>query len=352
MKVLIDKLRQENNLKSNEFLFLLNNMTFEDREYLISLAQDLCAQHYERRVFMRGLIELTSYCKQNCNYCGLRSSNKNAQRYRLEINEIIDVCESGYKLGFRTFVLQGGEDNYFDDSKIIEVVTKIKEKFPDCAVTLSIGEKSIDSYRKYFVAGADRYLLRHETASRTLYEKLHPQMSFDNRIKCLFDLKNIGYQVGAGFMVGLPGQRNEDLVEDLIFLKDLEPHMVGIGPFIPHKDTPLGQEKAGTVELTLTMIALVRLMLPQALMPSTTALGTIDPKGREKGLLAGANVVMPNLTPEYVRSKYNLYDDKICVNDSAIKCRACIEKKINLVGFSVDMSKGDHIGRSIENDNK
>jgi biotin synthase len=346
MKAIIDKLYKENNLERNELLSLLNNLDEESKTYLLQKSHETRIKHYGNRVFMRGLIEFTNYCKRNCLYCGIRGSNKNADRYRLSSEQILSACESGYRLGYRTFVLQGGEDEYFTDEKIVKLVTEIKEKYPDCAVTLSIGEKSYESYKKYYEAGADRYLMRHETASKHLYEKLHPNASFENRIKCLWDLKAIGYQVGSGFMVGLPNQNNEDLVNDLLFLKELNPEMVGIGPFIPHKDTPLSKEKGGTLEQTVIMVALTRLLLPEALIPATTALGSINPKGREEGIKAGANVVMPNLSPTSVRKKYSLYDGKICTGDEAAECRMCIEGRIKSVGFTLDMGRGDNINWS------
>lgn len=342
MKLLIDKLYENHGLSREEFLLLLEKMSDTDVEYLFQKSSEVKFEHYADTVYMRGLIEFTNYCKQNCAYCGIRADNKKAERYRLSIDEILDICNMGYGLGFRTFVLQGGEDDSYTDDKMTTLIKSIKRTFPDCAITLSIGEKSRDSYQKYFDAGADRYLLRHETASPLLYKKLHPNMSLENRMRCLWDLKDIGFQVGAGFMVGLPGQTDNDLVNDLLFLKELKPHMVGIGPFIPHKDTPLGMEIGGTADKTLIMIALVRLLLPDVLLPSTTALGTIDPNGREKGLKAGANVVMPNLSPISVRSKYSLYDGKICTDDEAIKCLKCIGQRIKNAGFSVDMSRGDH----------
>lgn len=343
MKSLIDKLYRENYLGNDELLELLNNLNSEDKGYLTAKAHETRMKYYGPKVFMRGLIEFTNYCKQNCVYCGIRFGNTSAERYRLTLPEILNACKSGYTMGYRTFVLQGGEDDYFTDEKILEIIKAIKMNFRDCAITLSIGEKSYEAYKKYYEAGADRYLLRHETASKPLYQSLHPGMSFENRIQCLYNLKKLGYQVGAGFMVGLPGQRNEDFVEDLIFLKELEPHMVGIGPFIPHNDTPLKDIKGGDVEKTTTLLAIVRLLLPKVLLPATTALGSIDPMGREKGLMAGANVVMPNLSPREVREKYSLYDGKICTGDEAAECRRCIETRIESAGFSVDMSRGDHI---------
>jgi len=342
-RILIKKLHRDKILTKSQFTSLISEIGPEDKEYLFELAKNVCENTYGNRVFMRGLVEFSSYCKQNCDYCGIRAANSKAERYRLTKEQILDVCESGYDLGYRTFVLQSGEDDYYTDEKIVEIIEAIKAKFADVALTLSIGERSRDSYQKFFDAGADRYLLRHETASKRLYDELHPSMSFVNRRECLKNLKEIGFQVGAGFMVGLPGQTPEDLAEDLLFLKDLNPEMVGIGPFIPHKDTNLSRENAGELELTLVMIALVRLILPNALIPSTTALGSIAQNGRELGLLAGANVVMPNLSPEDVRAKYSLYDNKICISDGAQKCRGCIETRINSVEKVVDMSRGDYI---------
>ncbi|KOA21187.1 biotin synthase [Clostridium homopropionicum DSM 5847] len=343
MKELIQKLYKENHLEENEILDLLNNINKEDTEDIISKALDTKERVYGKKVFMRGLIEFTNYCKNNCVYCGIRALNRNADRYRLTLEEIMEAAEEGYRLGYRTYVLQGGEDDYFIDDRVVEIINSIKSKFPMCAITLSIGEKSYESYKRFYEAGADRYLLRHEIASKELYDKLHPNMSFENRINCLYNLKEIGYQVGAGFMVGLPGARNEYYAKDLCFIKELKPHMVGIGPFIPQKDTPLGKESKGTLETTILMLALTRLLLPEVLLPATTALGTINPLGREMGLKAGANVVMPNLSPRSVREKYALYDNKICTGDEAAHCRGCIERRINSAGFEVDMGRGDNI---------
>lgn len=343
MKELIDKLYKNNYLNEQELLELLNNLSKEDKEYLVQKAHETRMQTYGDRVFMRGLIEFTNYCSRNCVYCGIRAGNKKADRYRLSTEEILSVCNEGNRLGFKTFVLQGGEDSFYSDDKIIEIIKEIKKKYPNSAVTLSIGEKSYDSYKKFYNAGADRYLLRHETADEKLYLKLHPNVSFKNRIQCLWNLKEIGYQVGAGFMVGLPEQTNEHYVKDILFLKELEPHMVGIGPFISHKDTLLAGKKNGTVEQTIIMLALTRLFLPNVLLPATTALGTIDSKGREKGLKAGANVVMPNLSPVQVREKYSLYDDKMCTGDESAQSRKCIEDRINRAGFILDLSRGDNI---------
>ncbi|MCT4598873.1 MAG: [FeFe] hydrogenase H-cluster radical SAM maturase HydE [Vallitalea sp.] len=343
MKQLIDELYINNTLSKEKILMLLNNLNEENTQYLYMKANELRLHNYNNKVYMRGLIEFTNHCKNDCVYCGIRKHNKNADRYRLSKEDIINCCKEGYRLGYRTFVLQGGEDLYFTDDKIVDIVSSIKSLFDDVAVTLSIGEKSYESYRKYYDAGADRYLLRHETNSKQLYNSLHPNMSYENRIECLYNLKKIGYQVGAGFMVGLPNQTNEDYTKDLIFLKELQPHMVGIGPFIPQKDTPLSMEQSGTVDKTCIMLSIVRLLLPKVLLPATTALGSLSNKGREKGLKAGGNVVMPNLSPTNVREKYALYDGKICTGDEAAHCRKCIENRIRSAGFEVDMSRGDHI---------
>ncbi|MDT8717975.1 [FeFe] hydrogenase H-cluster radical SAM maturase HydE [Clostridium sp. 19966] len=344
---IIDKLYNESNATDEELLELINDIDAESKEYLMAKAHEVRMKHYGNKVFMRGLLEFTNYCSRTCEYCGIRAANNNADRYRLSKDQIMQCCKIGYNLGYRTFVLQGGEDAFFTDDIICHIVSSIKTEFADAAITLSIGEKSFDSYKKYYDAGADRYLLRHETANKELYEKLHPGMSFENRRRCLYDLKKIGYQVGAGFMVGLPYQTNEIYVEDLRFLKELQPHMVGIGPFIPHKDTPLREFKGGTVEATVFLLSIIRLLLPEVLLPATTALGSIDPLGREKGIKAGANVVMPNVSPTNVRAKYSLYDGKICTGDEAAECRRCIEGRINRAGFAVDMCRGDHITRAL-----
>ena len=300
---------------------------------------------YGNKVYIRGLIEFTNYCKNDCLYCGIRRSNKAADRYRLSEKDILECCHTGYELGFRTFVLQGGEDPYYTDEIICSLIGQIKEKYPDCALTLSIGEKSRESYKRYFEAGADRYLLRHETANQDHYSRLHPRdMSLDNRKRCLWDLKEIGFQVGCGFMVGSPYQTIDTLYEDLKFIKDFKPHMVGIGPFIPQHATPFSKEKAGGLEETLRLLSIIRLMNPHVLLPSTTALGTIHPQGRELGIKAGANVVMPNLSPTEVRAKYQLYDNKICTGDEAAECRACMQNRMKQIGYEVVTDRGDYKG--------
>lgn len=298
--------------------------------------------YYGDKVYTRGLIEFTNYCKNNCYYCGIRRDNSHAKRYRLTQEEILDCCENGYELGFRTFVLQGGEDPYYTDDRMVQIIRAIKERFPDCALTLSIGEKSYESYRLYREAGADRYLLRHETADDSHYRRLHPEtMSLSVRKQCLYDLKKLGYQVGAGFMVGSPGQTTAELAEDMIFLQELKPHMVGIGPFIPHHDTKFAKEQPGSVELTLYLLSVIRILLPRVLLPATTALGTLDPRGREKGLAAGANVVMPNLSPVKNRKQYELYDNKICTGEEAAECRGCLGRRVESVGYRLVEERGD-----------
>lgn len=297
---------------------------------------------YGNTVFTRGLIEISSYCKNNCYYCGIRRDNRSAERYRLSPKEILDCCREGWDLGFRTFVLQGGEDPYFNDALLCGMLRQIKREFPACAVTLSLGERSRDSYQKLFDAGADRYLLRHETADKAHYGQLHPEtMSWDHRMQCLTTLKEIGYQVGCGFMVGSPGQTERELAKDLKFVERFRPAMCGIGPFIPHKDTPFGAEPGGSVELSCYLLSILRLMQPNLLLPATTALGTLDPLGREKGIQSGANVVMPNLSPVSVRKKYALYDNKICIGEESAQCRGCLAQRMAAIGYELVTDRGD-----------
>jgi biotin synthase len=342
MEVLLAKLARQHELTKEETVYFLQHLTPEIKKRLFQYADEIRRVHYNKSVYMRGLIEFSNYCKQDCLYCGLRRSNPGVDRYRLTEEEIMACAEEGYMLGYRSFVLQSGEDFRFGEEEMIRIVTSLKTRYPDAAVTLSIGERSEAFYRALFAAGCDRYLLRHETASRSLYEALHPGMSYDNRINCLLLLKDIGYQVGAGFMVGLPGQTAEHLAEDLLFLKQLHPEMIGIGPFIPHSATPLKDAVGGTVEDTLVMVAMARLFVPDALMPATTAMGTLDPTGREKALKAGANVVMPILSPQKVREKYALYENKICTGDEASHCRNCIEMRIVASGYEIELSRGDN----------
>ncbi|MBH1941212.1 [FeFe] hydrogenase H-cluster radical SAM maturase HydE [Mobilitalea sibirica] len=343
MKELIDKLYKTQTLSPIEFKKLIDNRSPEILKYLFERARAVRVENYGYDIYMRGLIEFTNYCKNDCYYCGIRKSNLKVERYRLSKEQILDCCTIGYELGFRTFVFQGGEDGYYSDEKMIDIIHTIKSSYPDCAITLSLGEKSYDTYKAFYEAGADRYLLRHETANEGHYSRLHPAgMSLENRKRCLYQLKEIGYQVGCGFMVGSPFQTTDCLVEDMVFMKELNPHMVGIGPFIPHHDTPFADFAAGTLELTLFMLGLIRLMLPTVLLPATTALGTIHPKGREQGILAGANVVMPNLSPTNVRKKYMLYDNKICTGDEAAECRFCMQKRMESIGYHLSVSRGDH----------
>ena len=342
MKSIIDKLKQTGDLTDSEFSLLLSDLSSEDTESLYAAAREVREREYGKAVYLRGLIEFTNYCKNNCCYCGIRCGNANAQRYRLTEEQILSCCEQGYELGFRTFVLQGGEDPYYTDERMVPLVSEIRCRFPDCAITLSIGERSRESYQALFDAGADRYLLRHETANEQHYAMLHPpELSIRNRKECLFTLREIGYQIGAGMMVGAPGQTTEYLIEDLRFLQELKPHMIGIGPFLPHKDTPFRDQPQGSYPLTLQLLSILRLMFPKVLLPATTALGTIHPLGREKGILAGANVVMPNLSPTNVRGKYLLYDGKICTGDEAAECHGCMEKRMERIGYHVVTDRGD-----------
>ena len=313
-------------------------------EELKAAASDTRDRIYGKKVFARGLIEFTSYCRNDCYYCGLRRSNKNALRYRLSYDCIMDTAEAGYRAGFRTFVLQGGEDSYFTDERLIMIVRGIKERYPDAAVTLSVGERSFESYKALKEAGADRYLLRHETADDVHYRKLHPDdMSQENRIRCLYDLKELGYQTGAGMMVGSPGSSSRTLAEDMVFLSSLKPEMVGIGPFIPHSATPFRDEKRGSVDLTLRMVSLVRLALPHAMIPSTTALATASSDGQLQGILHGANVIMPDITPPAERGKYMIYDGKKITGDEAGENLRQIAESMESIGYELSMGRGDYI---------
>lgn len=336
----IAELEKNRDLGNAELAELLEATEFDD--ILFSAADKVRRQVYSDEVYIRGLIEFTNYCKNNCYYCGIRRDNKKAVRYRLDKEEILSCCTEGYILGFRTFVMQGGEDPYFSDELICDIVSAIREKFSDCAITLSFGEKSKKSYLSYYNAGANRYLLRHETANEAHYHKLHPaSMSLENRKECLYNLKEIGYQVGSGFMVGSPYQTTETLIEDIRFLQELEPDMIGIGPYLTHKQTPFAEYENGSMALTLRLISILRLMFPYALIPSTTALGTIHPQGRELGLKAGANVVMPNLSPVRVRKLYELYENKICTGDEAAQCRSCLERRVESAGYKIVTAIGN-----------
>ena len=337
---LISQLRTTRDLPDNDLRLLIES---SDRaEELRQAADEVRRENYGDAVYLRGLIEFTNYCKNNCLYCGIRAGNPNASRYRLSKEEILDCCREGYALGYRTFVLQGGEDPYFTDDLICDLIASIRESYPDCAITLSIGEKSRESYARYFEAGANRYLLRHETANAAHYAKLHPaNMRSENRKRCLWDLKAIGYQVGSGFMVGSPYQTTDDLIADLRFLQELQPDMIGIGPYITHSDTPFAAMPSGSAELTLRLVSILRLMFPYALLPATTALGTLLPDGRERGLQAGANVVMPNLSPVSVRKKYEIYENKICTGEESAQCRDCLEMRVKAAGYRIVTDRGD-----------
>lgn len=342
MKQLIDKLNINQCLAKDEFVFLLDHFTKSDSEYLFKKSREKAHCYYNNQIYIRGLIEFSNYCRNDCYYCGIRKSNALIQRYRLSKEEILSCCDEGYHLGFRTFVLQSGEDSFYTQAHLCDIIKNIRIKYPDCAITLSIGERSYEEYKAWFDAGANRFLLRHETAGQDHYKKLHPpRLTLDNRIQCLLNLKDIGYQVGTGFMVDSPFQTSEDLAKDLLFIHRLNPQMVGIGPFITHKDTPFANFLSGNLEKTLFLIGLLRLMLPAALIPATTALGTIHPDGRELGILAGANVVMPNLSPLNHRKNYALYNDKICTGDEAASCIQCLGRRMNKIGYEITVDRGD-----------
>ncbi len=338
----INQLKRERTLSKNDFRYLLTTLDEEEEEYLFSLARQVREAVYGRAVYVRGLIEFTNICQNDCYYCGIRKSNKKASRYRLTPEEIFSCAAEGYDLGFRTFVLQGGEDGWFTKERLADIVRGIKKKYPDCAITLSVGERDREDYACWREAGTDRYLLRHETAEEEHYRKLHPaSMKLSRRKECLYTLRELGYQVGSGFMVGSPYQTVDNLIADLQFLQDLRPHMIGIGPFLAHQDTPFGEEANGSCSLTLHLLAILRLMFPEVLLPSTTALGTIAPDGREKGLLAGANVLMPNLSPVSVRKKYELYDNKICTGEESAQSLAHLKKRVEAVGYEIVADRGD-----------
>lgn len=342
---LIDTLAAEHTLPKEDYLRLIVRSDAEDTAYLAKKALEEKEKHYGNSIFIRGLIEISNHCKNNCHYCGIRRDNTNCDRYRLTPDEILACCDEGYDLGFRTFVLQGGEDGYFSDKVLTELIGNIKSRFGDCAVTLSLGERSKESYRLLREAGADRYLLRHETADSHHYSLLHPkEMSRHNRMECLTFLKELGYQVGCGFMVGSPYQTEEMLAEEMKFIEDFKPDMCGIGPFIPHKDTEFADFKPGSVDLTCRLLSCIRLIHPTVLLPATTALGTLDPNGREKGVLAGANVVMPNLSPQESRKKYMLYDNKLSDGAESAQAKAVLEARMASIGCTVVTDRGDIVG--------
>ncbi len=341
-RYIIDRLESERTLTLEEYEYLLENRNRELTEELRARAVKIRKAHYGNTVFIRGLIEISNICKNNCLYCGIRGANSTCQRYRLTEEEILSCCDEGYDLGFRTFVLQGGEDMYFSDDVVCSILEKIKSKYPDCAVTLSLGERSKQSYERMYKSGADRYLLRHETADKEHYEMLHPkEMSFEERLRCLHNLKDIGYQTGCGFMVGSPYQTTRLIAKDLKFIEEFKPQMCGIGPFIPHNATVFKDESAGSAELTCYLLSIVRIMCPTILLPATTALGSIDEFGREKGILSGANVVMPNLSPYDNRSKYELYNNKLSTKAESAQAVDELKSRMENIGYRIVCARGD-----------
>lgn len=358
---LIEKLEQQHQLTEAEYLQLLqyrfgtlpewdDNSEEEIKtkrhqldEQLFVLARKHQQQVFGNRIYVRGLIEVTNYCKNNCYYCGIRRENHRVERYRLTKEEILECCKEGYQLGFRTFVLQGGEDGYYTDDRLCDVIRDLRSKYPDCAITLSFGEWEKESYQRFFDAGANRYLLRHETADEEHYRVLHPrEQNLAKRKECLQNLKDIGFQVGAGFMVGSPGQTLAHLSKDLMYLQEFQPHMVGIGPFLSHGDTPFAKEPNGSLEQTVFLLAILRLMNPRILLPATTALATLSQSGRERGILAGANVIMPNLSPMAVRKKYLLYDNKACTGTEAAQGMEDLRRQMQAIGYEVVTDRGDY----------
>lgn len=343
IKELIDKLVKNKNLTDSEFKHILKNNTKECREYAFLMAQKVSQSVFGNKIYIRGLIEISNYCKKDCYYCGIRKSNNNAKRYRLSKSDILHCCSIGYELGFRTFVMQSGEDDFFNDDYMVQIIKEIRSCYKDCAITLSIGEKNYETYKKFYNAGANRFLLRNETADCEHYSKMHPKnTTLQNRMECLHNLKRIGFQTGCGIMVGSPYQSVDCLVKDLRFIKNFNPEMVGIGPFLTHNDTPFKNFKSGSFEMTLLILALVRIMLPYALIPATTALATIDKNGRQSGILAGANVVMPNLSPKNVRSKYMLYNNKASTGLETAESLFELKNSFLKIGYNIVCDRGDY----------
>ena len=343
MTTLVDKLYQEHSLNTKEYRSLLLCEDTEINDYLQQKAQQTTIARFGNEVFIRGLIEISNRCRNNCLYCGIRKSNTMVSRYALSLETILSCCREGYDLGFRTFVLQGGEDASQTDDWVTKTVANIRREFPDCAITLSLGEKSKEAYQRFFDVGANRYLLRHETFNEVHYQSLHPsEMNRTYRLQCLQWLKDIGYQTGTGIMVGSPGQTIDHLMEDLLYIERFQPQMIGIGPFIPHTNTPFANEPAGSIELTLKLLSIFRLMLPSALIPATTALASLSPDGRERGILAGANVVMPNLSPSSVREKYSLYNHKAAFGSEAAEGLKLLKKQLNEIGYTISNERGDY----------
>lgn len=342
MNSLIHKLYATHSLTQEEYADLIRFRDEDSGQLLKSYANEVREGAYGRDVFIRGLIEISNYCKNDCYYCGIRRSNKACLRYRLNKKEILSCCEKGYKLGFRTFVLQGGEDAFYTDELLCDIIRDIKKKFYDCALTLSLGERGRESFKRLFDAGADRYLLRHETAEEEHYSMLHPkELTLQNRLQSLRDLKEIGYQTGCGFMVESPGQQMEYLAKDLKWIEEFQPAMCGIGPFIPHHATRYADCEAGSVELTCFLLSIIRIIHPNILLPATTALATLDAQGTEKGILAGANVVMPNLSASFVGQKYELYDHKANRGMEAAENIALLKARMHAIGYHVVTDRGD-----------
>ena len=339
---LIDQLEIDQFLSRDEWIFLIEHRSDALERYLFEKSEAVRIREYGHDIYIRGLIEISNCCRNNCFYCGIRKVNPNIERYRLSRESILNCCKQGYELGFRTFVLQGGEDPALTNDQIEMTVARIRQEYPDCAITLSLGEKSREAYERFFRAGANRYLLRHETYNELHYRQLHPaEMSGKRRLQCLADLKEIGYQTGTGIMVGSPGQTVEHIIEDLLFIEKLRPEMIGIGPFLPHHDTPFAEYPSGTAEQTILLLSIFRLMHPSALIPATTALATLIPDGRERGILAGANVVMPNLSPREERRKYELYNDKASLGAESAEGLAALQKQLKTIGYEISTERGD-----------
>lgn len=343
MDALVERLAHEHVLDAQGYASLLASCDETAFNLLQKYAAEVAQSHFGSRVYIRGLIEVSNYCRNNCYYCGIRRDNREVSRYRLTDEQILSACENGYRLGFRTFVLQGGEDAHLTDERLVPLVETMHRRYPDCAITLSLGERSHSSYKQLYDAGASRYLLRHEAASRQLYEQLHPvSMSWHNRMKCIEELQQIGFQTGMGMMVGVPGQSIDHLVEDLLLMQQMRPHMVGIGPFIPHSLTPLGHHPAGSVRLTLMLICIVRLMLPSALIPSTTALASLSSQAQLQGIQCGANVIMPNLSPSDVRDSYQIYEGKAAFGSEAAEGLFILSERLAEIGYEISYEKGDY----------
>ena len=341
MQPLVDRLRKERTLTPGEFRRLLTDCDAHTLESINRQAREVATEHFGNGIFIRGLIEVSNCCRNNCYYCGIRKGNTCVERYRLNKETILDCCEHGYALGFRTFVMQGGEDPAQTDDFFEDIICNIRQRYPDCAITLSLGEKSTEAYERFFRAGANRYLLRHETVNETHYRKLHPvEMTIVHRLQCLQALKQIGFQTGTGIMVGSPGQTVEDIVSDILFIEQFQPQMIGIGPFLPHHDTPFANEHPGSMERTLLLLSIFRLMHPSALIPSTTALASLAPDGRERGILAGANVVMPNLSPVIERKKYQLYNNKASLGAEAAEGLLLLNNQLNAIGYEINYASG------------